>query len=81
MKAGPKAAVDDSVLPLRPRPTGSARFAKFGEKFVKVPKGTGARSPLLLRPWKVELVARCWTPRPSPAPPDGCCLAGKESRR
>lgn len=81
MKAGPKAAVDDSVLLFRPRSTGSARFATFGEKFVKVPKGTGARSPLLLRPWKVELVARCWTPRPSPAPPDGCCLAGKESRR
>ena len=55
MKAGPKAAVDDSVLLFRPRSTGSARFAKFGE-FVKVPKGTGARSPLLLRPWQVELV-------------------------
>ena len=29
MKAGPKASVDDSPLPWRPRSTGSARFGKF----------------------------------------------------
>ena len=56
MKAGPKAAVDPSPLPFRPRVTGAARFAKFCEKFITVPKGTGARKPLRLRPWQVELV-------------------------
>jgi hypothetical protein len=33
MKAGPKAAVDPTVLPFRPRSTGSARFAAFSTKF------------------------------------------------
>jgi len=47
MKAGPKAAVDPTVLPFRPRSTGSARFAAFSTKFIKVPKGKGcALSPL-----------------------------------
>jgi len=41
MKAGPKAAVDPTVLPFRPRSTGSARFAAFSTKFIKVPKGKG----------------------------------------
>jgi hypothetical protein len=45
MKAGPKAAVDPTVLPFRPQSTGAARFAKFCERFVKVPKGTGALKP------------------------------------
>ena len=81
MKAGPKAAVDDSVLLFRPRPTGSARFAKFGEKFVKVPKGTGARSPLLLRPWQVELVGSVLDAETQPRTAGWSCLAGKESRR
>jgi hypothetical protein len=45
MKAGPKAAVDPTVLPFRPQSTGAARFAKFCERFVKVPKGRGGSSP------------------------------------
>jgi hypothetical protein len=44
MKAGPKASVDPSRLPWRPRSTGAARFAAFSEKFIRVPKGTGALS-------------------------------------
>jgi hypothetical protein len=54
MKAVPKAAVDPTVLPFRPRSLGAARFAKFCERFVKVPKGTGARSPLKLRDWQCD---------------------------
>ena len=42
MKAGPKAAVESSPLPFRPRSTGAARFAAFCQKFIRVPKGTGA---------------------------------------
>lgn len=66
MKAGPKAAVDPSPLPWRPRSEGAARFKVFCEKFIKVPKGTGARSPLKLRPWQVELVGSVLDADPRP---------------
>jgi hypothetical protein len=56
MKAGPKAAADDGALPYRPRSTGSARCAAFCDTFVRVPKGTGALSPLLLRDWQRDLI-------------------------
>lgn len=66
MRAGPKAAVDDSALPWRPRSQGSARFAKFCETFVKVPKGTGARTPLRLRTWQRDLVGSVLDADPRP---------------
>ncbi|MFC5999349.1 terminase large subunit domain-containing protein [Quadrisphaera sp. GCM10027208] len=66
MKAGPKAAVDPSPLPFRSRKTGAARVAAFCERFVVTPKGTGARSPMRLRPWQVELVASVWDADPRP---------------
>jgi len=66
MKAGPKAAVDDSPLPWRPRSSGSARFARFCETYVTVPKGTGARSPLRLRGWQRELVGSVLDADPRP---------------
>ena len=56
MKAGAKAAVDETQLPFCPRSTGAARFAAFCEQFVEVPKGTGALSPLRLRDWQRDLV-------------------------
>ncbi len=56
MKAGPKGKVDASPLPFRPRSAGSKRFAAFCEKFVKVPKGTGALKTLRLRGWQLELI-------------------------
>lgn len=48
---------------------GAARFAKFTEKFVFTPKGTGARKPMVLRPWQVDLVGSVLdqTPRPRTA--------------
>lgn len=55
-RAGPKAAVDPSPLPLRSDAEGSRRFADFCEQFVRVPKGTGARGPMRLRDWQIELV-------------------------
>lgn len=55
VKAGPKRAVVDTVLPWRPRSTGSARFAAFCERYIRVPKGKGARKPLKPRPWQREL--------------------------
>lgn len=66
MKAGPKAAVDATPLPFRPRATGAARFGKFCERFIVTPKGTGARKPMGLRPWQVDLVGSVLDPSPRP---------------
>lgn len=45
---------------------GAARFAAFCERFIKVPKGTGARRPLKLRPWQVDLVGSVLDADPRP---------------
>lgn len=66
MKAGPKAAVDPSELPWRPRSTGSARFGRFCAKFILVPKGTGVRKPLRPRPWQRDLVGSVLDADPQP---------------
>lgn len=66
MRAGPKAAVDPSALPFRPRSTGAARFASFCDRFIVTPKGTGARKPMRLRPWQVDLVGSILDPVPRP---------------
>ncbi|BBY61158.1 terminase large subunit domain-containing protein [Mycolicibacterium sarraceniae] len=56
MKAGPKGAVDESPLSWRPRSAGSVRFARFCQRYIRVPSGTGALSPMRLRGWQRELV-------------------------
>ena len=66
MKAVPEAAVDPTVLPFRPRSLGAARFAKFCERHVKVPKGTGARTLLRLRDWQRDLVGSVLDADPQP---------------
>ena len=66
MKAGPNAAVEPSSLPFRPRSAGSARFAVFCQRFIRVPMGTGALSPLRLRPWQIELVGSVLDADPQP---------------
>ncbi|EXF24275.1 terminase [Nesterenkonia sp. AN1] len=66
VKAGPKRAADESPLPFRPRVTGSARFGKFTEKFIRVPKGYGAGSPLRLRDWQLDLVGSVLDAHPLP---------------
>jgi phage terminase large subunit-like protein len=66
MKAGPKAAVEPSPLPFRPRSVHAARFAAFCQKFIRVPKGSGALSPLRLRPWQIELVGSVLDADPRP---------------
>lgn len=56
MRAGPKQAVDESALPFRPRSTvESERFLAFADKFLRVPKGTGAKGKLHLRDWQVDV--------------------------
>jgi phage terminase large subunit-like protein len=67
MRAGPKAAVSPEPLPFRPRSSvPSERFARFCERFIVTPKGTGARSPMRLRPWQVDLVGSVLDASPRP---------------
>jgi hypothetical protein len=67
VRAGPKVAVDGSPLPFRSRLRGARRFAAYCRTYVVVPKGTGARRPLHLRPWQVELVGSVLDPDPPPS--------------
>lgn len=66
MRAGPKGRRDPSPLPFESALTGAERFAEWCAQFALVPKGTGARGPLLLRPWQVELVGSVLDPVPRP---------------
>ena len=67
MKAGPKAAVDPSPLPMRGAPgDGSGRLVAFVERYCKTPKGSGARKPLRLRDWQRDLVSSIWDAEPRP---------------
>jgi phage terminase large subunit-like protein len=56
MKAGPKAALTAPPLDLRRLPKrGGSRAIAFIERYVTVPKGTGAGRRLKLRPWQREI--------------------------
>lgn len=66
MKAGPKAAVDESRLPFRPGSVGAVRFGKFCASFLLPPKGAGARKPMRLRPWQLDLVGSVLDADPRP---------------
>lgn len=58
MKAGPKAKLEngDVPLPFAPRTkVESERFAAFAKKFLKTPKGTGAKSPLEIHDFQMDL--------------------------
>ena len=68
MRAGPQSAVDGFPLPFRSRLQAARRFAAFCRTYVAVPKGTGARRPLRLRPWQVEFVGTVLDPDPPPSP-------------
>lgn len=66
MKAGPKAAADPSALPFESDAVGAQRFQAFCQQFIKVPKGAGALTPLLLRPWQTDLVGSVLDASPAP---------------
>lgn len=58
MKAGPKAKLEngDVPLPFAPRTkVESERFVAFAKKFLKVPKGTGAKAPLKIHDFQLDL--------------------------
>jgi len=57
VKAGPKGSVSAPPLDLRRLPKrGGARCIAFCERYIVVPKGTGAKHRLKLRPWQREIV-------------------------
>ena len=66
MRAGPKAAVSNRALVLADLPeSGADRVVAFLERFVVVPKGTGARNLIRVRPWQRSLIAGVFDePRP-----------------
>lgn len=77
MKAGPKGAVDESPLPFRTRLKGSAKFAAFCKKYVRVPKGTGAGGALILRNWQRDLVGSVLDVAPQPRMAGWCLPRGQ----
>jgi hypothetical protein len=57
MKAGPKGHITAPPLDLRRLPKrGGSRAGAFIERYVTVPKGTGARRRLRLRPWQRQVI-------------------------
>jgi phage terminase large subunit-like protein len=57
MKAGPKGQITAPPLDLRRLPKrGGSRAVAFIERYVTVPKATGARRRLRLRPWQRQIV-------------------------
>jgi phage terminase large subunit-like protein len=57
VRAGPKGTVTAPPLDLRRLPKGGgARCIAFVERYITVPKGTGAKRRLRLRPWQREIV-------------------------
>jgi phage terminase large subunit-like protein len=57
VKAGPKGTPTAGPLDLRRLPKrGGARCIAFCERYITVPKGTGAKHRLRLRPWQREIV-------------------------
>ena len=57
MKAGPKGVIVAPPLDLRRLPKrGGARCIAFIERYVTVPKGTGAKRRMRLRPWQRAIV-------------------------
>jgi phage terminase large subunit-like protein len=69
MKPGPKGDPSVGPLGLRRLPKrGGARAVAFIERYVTIPKGTGARHRLKLRPWQREIIhAVMDEPRPRQA--------------
>jgi phage terminase large subunit-like protein len=66
MKAGPKGTVTAPPLDLRRLPRrGGSRAIAFVERYVRTPKGTGARRRMRLRPWQRAIVRGLFDePRP-----------------
>lgn len=59
MRSGNKGKLENADVPLPFRPRSdvqSERFLKFAEKFLRVPKGTGAKKVFRPRDWQMDIV-------------------------
>lgn len=62
MKAGPKPAAVKEPLDWRPRSKGVDHFRMFCKKFLKTPRGVGARAAFRPRPWQLDMCAELYRP-------------------
>lgn len=62
MKAGPKAQRSLRALPAVAGEDDAARCAAWVERWLRVPRGTGAGAPLVLRPWQRAIVDELLAP-------------------
>lgn len=64
LKAGPKAAADETPLDLSmlPEKRDYRRIDAFAREFLRVPKGVGAGDPFRLRPFQRQIVKKMYPP-------------------
>src|SRR5699024_9686968 len=64
LKAGPKAAVDETPLDLSmlPAKRDYRRIDAFAREYLRVPKGVGAGDPFRLRPFQRQIVKKMFPP-------------------
>lgn len=62
MRSGPKAEVSVRALPAVAGADDAARCAAWVERWLKVPRGTGARAPFVLRDWQRAIVEELLAP-------------------
>jgi len=60
--AGPKGKRDMTPLPWKSRATGGDHFRLFCKRYLKVPRGKGAKQAFNVRPWQQGLVAELLDP-------------------
>jgi hypothetical protein len=80
MKAGPKAAVEPSSLPFRPRSAGSARFALFCQRFILARRALARCLRCGCGRGRSSWWAVCSTRIRSRVRRGGCCRAVRASR-
>ena len=77
IRPGKKASVNEEPLVFGTRANGAERFARFTEKYIFTPKGTGALKPMKLRPWQVDLVGSVLDPVQRPRTAGWCLPRGQ----
>ena len=55
MRAGPKAAAETAPLEWATRAKGVDHFRLFAKRYLRVPRGKGARKPFIVRPWQLDM--------------------------
>jgi phage terminase large subunit-like protein len=61
LKSGPKGAITAEPLDFSDFPApGWERIDAFAREYLRVPKGTGAREPFILRPWQLDILKQLY---------------------